>query len=43
MAHLHPFTDPVDAQASPPTVMVQGDGCAVIDDAGNRYIERRPT
>ncbi len=39
MAHLHPFTDPVDAQANPPTVMVQGDGCAVIDDAGNRYID----
>ena len=39
MAHLHPFTDPVDVRTNRPTVMVEGDGCAVIDDAGNRYID----
>lgn len=38
-AHLYPFTDPVEAAATPPKQMVSGDGCVVVDTDGNRYLD----
>jgi adenosylmethionine-8-amino-7-oxononanoate aminotransferase len=36
-AHLQPFRDPLDENL--PLVITGGDGCFVIDDAGNRYLD----
>ena len=36
-AHLQPFRDPLDENV--PLVITGGDGCFVIDDAGNRYLD----
>lgn len=36
-AHLQPFRDPLDPEL--PLVIVGGDGCWVIDDAGQRYFD----
>lgn len=36
---LHPYTNLVRHRQDGPLVLTKGDGCWVIDDAGNRYLE----
>ncbi|WP_167766894.1 aminotransferase family protein [Jannaschia formosa] len=38
-AHLHPFTDPRTAEATPPREIVSGDGIRVTDSEGNVFID----
>ena len=39
MAQLYPFTDPVTAQETPPTVMASGRGCYVTDTTGRECLD----
>lgn len=39
MSQLYPFTDPVTALTSPPTVMRSGSGCHVTDTEGREYLD----
>ena len=39
MAQLYPFTDPITAELTPPTVMCSGHGCYVTDTTGREYLD----
>lgn len=39
ICQILPFNDPRAVETRPPRVIVRGDGCHVIDESGNRYLE----